>query len=469
MDVREHMAAHCRNIDLSLGVLGRGLDIRNAGKLDHVGENVKRLSLTSHSLLHEIDSNSEKLEYLSSSSESVLSLSVTNSHRLGELSDGLDRVERILRSQSSMSSISYQDEFYGPSQFVQGPPSEASFAQEKDMEPLPTSLTLEEQDFIVSNVEKRLSECAYDFVAKHQLPIPTLPKQRIIRYPMDREWAEWAHLLKWLALKHRISGQILGNRRLESFPDILEKSVHRSHQSDQIWPTRHQQSLPQDLDDWYMFQIISSGIRVARFLKDSAAMEYLVDLYRATMEATMDRTQQFNAVEDNPISEGSIDSADGIDLDSIDSEEFTAEIFDFFESLGKRRIEEVDVESLGRRPNRRDQINNWLLDSLLCSKIAATLHRSMLTDYDIISYDKDTWARQVLKFWSLDDAGVWLNTEEGGSLEALEGRGSSCDVLLGQLRVGADVFLPISAYSGSTEKASLSEVDLLVYPEGDED
>ncbi|CZR53447.1 uncharacterized protein PAC_03325 [Phialocephala subalpina] len=320
------------------------------------------LSLTSHSLLHQIDSNSEKLEYLSSSSESVLSLSVANSHRLEELSDGLDESK----------------EFFAPRV---GLPSEAISDQEKDIEPLPTSLTVEEQNLIVSNVENRLSECAYDFVAKYQLPIPALPRQRKVRYPMDREWAEWAYPLKRLTLKHCIPEQILGNRRLESFPDILEKSVHQGHQGAQTWPTRHQQSLPQNLDDWYILQIISSGIRVAQFLKDSAAMEHLVQLYRVTM----DRTQRFNTVKDNLISEGSIDFADGIDSeDSIDSAEFAAEIFHFLLSLGKRRIEEVDIESLGRWPNKRDRINNWLLESLLCSNVAATLHRSILTGYDII-------------------------------------------------------------------------------------
>jgi hypothetical protein len=67
---------------------------------------------------------------------------------------------------------SNRDEFDGPHQFLQRPSPEYIAQQERDLPHLPTNLVVQEQDSVLTQVNDRLSQCAFDFVAKWQFPIP---------------------------------------------------------------------------------------------------------------------------------------------------------------------------------------------------------------------------------------------------------------------------------------------------------
>jgi hypothetical protein len=67
---------------------------------------------------------------------------------------------------------SNRDEFDGPHQFLQRPSPEYIAQQERDLPHLPTNLVVQEQDSVLTQVNDRLSQCAFDFVAKYQFPIP---------------------------------------------------------------------------------------------------------------------------------------------------------------------------------------------------------------------------------------------------------------------------------------------------------
>jgi len=83
---------------------------------------------------------------------------------------------------------SNRDEFDGPHQFLQRPPPEYIAMQERELPHLPTNLLVQEQDSVLSQVNDRLSQCAYDFVAKYQFPIPLTQDMRPVERPQDREW-----------------------------------------------------------------------------------------------------------------------------------------------------------------------------------------------------------------------------------------------------------------------------------------
>lgn len=104
---------------------------------------------------------------------------------------------------------SNRDEFDGPHQFLQRPPPGYIALQERDLPHLPTNLLVQEQDSVLNQVNDRLSQCAYDFVAKYQFPIPLTQDMRPVERPQDREWTEWVYLLKRLATKRRIPVSIL--------------------------------------------------------------------------------------------------------------------------------------------------------------------------------------------------------------------------------------------------------------------
>ena len=71
--------------------------------------------------------------------------------------------------------------------------------QERELPHLPTNLHVQEQDSVLNQVNDRLSQCAFDFVAKYQFPIPLTQDMRPVERPQDREWTEWVYLLKRLA------------------------------------------------------------------------------------------------------------------------------------------------------------------------------------------------------------------------------------------------------------------------------
>ncbi|PFH58456.1 hypothetical protein XA68_13662 [Ophiocordyceps unilateralis] len=177
---------------------------------------------------------------------------------------------------------SNRDEFDGPHQFLQRPPQEVIAMQERELPHLPTNLHVQEQDNVLNQVNDRLSQCAYDFVAKYQFPIPLTQDMRPVERAQDREWTEWVYLLKRLATKRRIPARVLYNGQIKQFVTILENSLEMRHAA------KHQ-SRPLK-DDRNILQLISAGIQVAKILKDASAMEYLDRLYVDTDKRIQERT-----------------------------------------------------------------------------------------------------------------------------------------------------------------------------------
>lgn len=177
---------------------------------------------------------------------------------------------------------SNRDEFDGPHQFLQRPSADVIAMQERELPHLPTNLHVQEQDSVLSQVNDRLSQCAYDFVAKYQFPIPLTQDMRPVERPQDREWTEWVYLLKRLATKRRIPARVLYNGQIKQFVTILENSLEMRHAA------KHQ-SRPLK-DDRNILQLISAGIQVAKILKDASAMDYLDRLYVSTEKQIQERS-----------------------------------------------------------------------------------------------------------------------------------------------------------------------------------
>ena len=123
----------------------------------------------------------------------------------------------------------------------------------------------------MSQVNDRLSQCAFDFIAKYQFPIPLEADKRPVRVPADREWTEWVYLLKRLATKRRVPARVLYNGQIKQLVTVLENSLEMRHAA------KHQ-SRPLK-DDRNVLQLISAGLQVAKILKDAACMEFLDSLY----------------------------------------------------------------------------------------------------------------------------------------------------------------------------------------------
>ncbi|KAF7589295.1 hypothetical protein BBP40_004515 [Aspergillus hancockii] len=176
---------------------------------------------------------------------------------------------------------SNRDEFDGPHQLLDIPSPRIIAAQGRDLPHLPTNLDVSEQDRILNAVNDRLSQCAFDFVAKYQFPIPLEPDKRQVRVPSDREWTEWVYLLKRLATKRRIPARVLYNGQIKQLVTVLENSLEMRHAA------KHQ-SRPIK-DDRNVLQLVSAGTQVAKILKDANAMEYLDRLYADTEKRIQDR------------------------------------------------------------------------------------------------------------------------------------------------------------------------------------
>jgi hypothetical protein len=187
------------------------------------------------------------------------------------------------KGHSSQRRPSNRDEFDGPHQFLQRPPPEYIAQQERDLPHLPTNLVVHEQDNILTLVNDRLSQCAFDFVAKYQFPIPLANGElRPVERPQDREWTEWVYLLKRLATKRRIPARVLYQGQIKQFITILENSLEMRHAA------KHQ-SRPLK-DDRNILQLISAGIQVAKILRDAEAMSYLDRLYVNTEKQIQERS-----------------------------------------------------------------------------------------------------------------------------------------------------------------------------------
>jgi hypothetical protein len=179
---------------------------------------------------------------------------------------------------------SNRDEFDGPHQLLDRPSPDTIAAQERDLPHLPTNLLVQEQDDVLAQVNDRLSQCAFDFIAKYQFPIPLESDKRPVRVPADREWTEWVYLLKRLATKRRIPARVLYNGQIKQFVTVLENSLEMRHAA------KHQ-SRPLK-DDRNVLQLISAGIQVTKILKDAHAMQYLDQLYISTEKKIQSRIGQ---------------------------------------------------------------------------------------------------------------------------------------------------------------------------------
>ena len=119
-----------------------------------------------------------------------------------------------------------RNEFDGATQSPPKPSDGGYEPKEEELPQLPIHLYAQEQDDILANVNDRLSQCAFDFVAKYQFPIPIEPDKRRVRVPSDREWV---HLLKRLATKRRIPARVLYNGQIKQLITTLQNSLEMRH------------------------------------------------------------------------------------------------------------------------------------------------------------------------------------------------------------------------------------------------
>ncbi|RMZ75962.1 hypothetical protein DV737_g5053, partial [Chaetothyriales sp. CBS 132003] len=174
-----------------------------------------------------------------------------------------------------------QDEFDGPNQLLPLPVPPQELARSQDLPSLPVHLSLQEQDEIMQRANYILSQCAYHFVAKYQFPIPLERDKPRVCGPADREWTEWAYLLKRLATKRRIPARVLFENQIKQFVTTLENSIAAR-------PARDNQNRSPK-DDRYILQLVSAGTQVAKIVMDSEAMEQLDQLYQNTEGVILER------------------------------------------------------------------------------------------------------------------------------------------------------------------------------------
>ena len=167
----------------------------------------------------------------------------------------------------------------GRDEFAEGqvqhlPKIQVQQARERDLDYEPISLDHQEQNDILSRVNRRLSQCAFDFIAMYQFPIPLEAGKPMVRVATDRAWTEWVYLLKRLATKRRIPSRAIYDGQIKELTTLLDNSVEMRHST-------KPQSRPLK-DDRHVLQLISAGIQVGRMLKDALTMEYLDRIYQDT-------------------------------------------------------------------------------------------------------------------------------------------------------------------------------------------
>lgn len=178
-----------------------------------------------------------------------------------------------------------QDEFDGPTQYLPLPPPQDDQDRARDLPELPVHLDIAEQDEVMRRYNNHLADCAFHFVAKYQFPIPLERERLPVRTSSDRDWTEWAYLLKRLATKRRIPARVLHENQIKQLVTVLENSIVPRHSKprEQLSPEKVRK------DDRYILQLISAGIQVAKILMDSLAMERLIDLYVDTEAIILER------------------------------------------------------------------------------------------------------------------------------------------------------------------------------------
>lgn len=181
-----------------------------------------------------------------------------------------------------------QDEFDGPSQYLPLPLPQQDASRAQDMPSLPVYLEISEQDEVMARASEILSECAFHFVAKYQFPIPLERDKPTVRSATDREWTEWAYLLKRLATKRRIPARVLYDNQIKQLVTTLENSIATRQSTNRDRANAKQKPR----DDRCILQLISAGTQVAKILMDSLAMEQLSDLYARTEAVILERRRQ---------------------------------------------------------------------------------------------------------------------------------------------------------------------------------
>jgi len=176
-----------------------------------------------------------------------------------------------------------RDEFDGSVQYLSKPPRYLPEPREGDLPPLPVHLGNAEQDDVLTQVNRRLSQCAFDFVALYRFPIPMEPDKPAVQTAADKGWTEWAYLLKRLATKRRIPSHAVFQGQIKELTTVLDNSLEMRHAS-------KPQPRPQK-DDRTVLQFISAGIQVGKILKDAATMEYLDKLYQQTEKVIRERKE----------------------------------------------------------------------------------------------------------------------------------------------------------------------------------
>ena len=164
-----------------------------------------------------------------------------------------------------------QDEFDGPSHLLPPPIPQEIQQRAAELPLMPLNLSAEEQDEILTHVNTILSQCAFHFVSKYQFPIPIERDKPQVHRPSDREWNEWAFLLKRLATKRRIPARVLYRSQIKHLVTTLENSLD-------VKPSPRDHGRPLK-DDRHILQLISAAVQVAKLLMDAIAMRQLDDLY----------------------------------------------------------------------------------------------------------------------------------------------------------------------------------------------
>lgn len=181
-----------------------------------------------------------------------------------------------------------QDEFDGPSQLLPLPAAQEDRIRAQLLPKLPVHLDVAEQEEVMRRYNDALSACAFHFIAKYQFPVPLERDKSAVRTASDRDWTEWAYLLKRLATKRRIPARVLHDNQIRNLVTILENSIPiRSSKP------REQLGVESTMkDDRYLLQLVSAGVQVTRILMDSLAMQQLIELYVDIEAVILNRRQQ---------------------------------------------------------------------------------------------------------------------------------------------------------------------------------
>lgn len=174
-----------------------------------------------------------------------------------------------------------RDEFEGSIQFLEKPRRAAPEHRQENLPLLPIHLSQEEQEDVLSQVNRRLSQCAFDWVAEYRFPIPLEPNKPAVQTASDKEWTEWNYLIKRLATKRKIPTHAVYNGQIKELTTVLDNALEMRH-------TTKPQTRPLK-DDRHVLQFISAGIQVGKMLKDAATMEYLDKLYQQTERVIQER------------------------------------------------------------------------------------------------------------------------------------------------------------------------------------